>query len=167
MRLLSQTSALALCVLVLISAATVEAQMADPLIGTWNMNIEKSTSTCGVMLPRSSTRTFEDWGDGLRLARTDGVNAQGQPLGSRVVFRRDGRSYPVSNMAPTGLIAAAFTIKSMEPFVVEYRAGLEGKFGPGVSTETVSPDGTTYMVEIQTIDPKGQPCVTNQVWERP
>jgi hypothetical protein len=66
----------------------------DPLIGTWKLNLEKSTFI-GVPPPKSQTATWA--GEGQTLAVTaEGVNAQGQPF--KVILRHiyDGQPHPVT-----------------------------------------------------------------------
>jgi hypothetical protein len=67
----------------------------DPLIGTWKLNLEKSTYTGGDTAPKSRTATFA--GEGQNLAVTaEGVQANGQPL--KVIFRHiyDGQPHPTT-----------------------------------------------------------------------
>jgi hypothetical protein len=52
-------------------------QGVDPLIGTWKVNIEKSTFI-GIPPPKSATHTYA--GEGQNLANTiEGVDDKGQP----------------------------------------------------------------------------------------
>jgi hypothetical protein len=65
----------------------------DPLIGTWKLNLEKSTFT-GRAPPKSRTATWA--GEGQSLAVTiEGVEAKGQQL--KLIFRHiyDGQPHPV------------------------------------------------------------------------
>jgi hypothetical protein len=67
----------------------------DPLIGTWKLNLEKSTYTGGDTAPKSRTATFA--GEGQNLAVTaEGVQANGQPL--KLIFRHiyDGQPHPTT-----------------------------------------------------------------------
>jgi uncharacterized ParB-like nuclease family protein len=68
-------------------------QGVDPLIGTWKLNLEKSTFT-GRAPPKSRTATWA--GEGQNLAVTiEGVEAKGQPL--KLIFRHiyDEQPHPV------------------------------------------------------------------------
>jgi hypothetical protein len=74
------------------------AQGVDPLIGTWKLNVEKSTST--VPLPKSLILAFA--GEGQTLTDTaDLVDDQGRA--SKIVFRHiyDGMSHPTTGNPPT------------------------------------------------------------------
>jgi hypothetical protein len=69
------------------------AQGVDPLIGTWKLNLEKSTFS-GRVPPKSRTATWAV--DGENLAVTiEGVEAKGQPL--KLIFKLiyDGQPHPV------------------------------------------------------------------------
>jgi uncharacterized ParB-like nuclease family protein len=69
-------------------------QGVDPLIGTWKLNLEKSTFT-GRVPPKSRTTTWA--GEGQNLAVTvEGVEANGQPL--KLIFGHiyDGQPQPVT-----------------------------------------------------------------------
>jgi hypothetical protein len=69
-------------------------QGVDPLIGTWKLNLEKSTFT-GIAPPKSRTATFA--GEEQTFAVTvEGVEAKGQAL--KLIFRHiyDGQPHPVT-----------------------------------------------------------------------
>jgi hypothetical protein len=68
-------------------------QGVDPLIGTWKLNLEKSTSTGP--LPKSQTITFTRDGPNI-VNNGEGLDAQGQPY--KFVFRHiyDGQPHPTS-----------------------------------------------------------------------
>jgi hypothetical protein len=68
-------------------------QGVDPLIGTWKLNLEKSTFT-GRVAPKSRTVTWAV--DGENLAATiEGVEAKGQPL--KLIYKHiyDGQPHSV------------------------------------------------------------------------
>jgi hypothetical protein len=68
-------------------------QGVDPLLGTWKLNLEKSTFT-GRVPPKSRTATWA--GEGQNFAVTvEGAEANGQPL--KLIFKHiyDGQPHPV------------------------------------------------------------------------
>jgi hypothetical protein len=70
-------------------------QGVDPVIGTWKLNVDKSTST--VPLFKSITLNFA--GEGQNLTDTvEGVDAQGQPF--KVIYRHiyDGMPHPTTGI---------------------------------------------------------------------
>lgn len=112
--------------LLLVPLVTVSAQSRDPLHGTWKQSVEKSNcvivvtgSQCDPPPQVPTTRTFEDLGNGFIYVTNDGVNAEGNPTGNRIVFRRDGRDYPIAARGQQDHVTVAFTMKSMKPFVAE------------------------------------------------
>jgi hypothetical protein len=72
-------------------------QGVDPLIGTWKLNLEKSTSI-GVPLNRSGTLTFAEEGQNL-IDTAEGIDAQGQAF--KVVYRHiyDEMPHPTTGSA--------------------------------------------------------------------
>ena len=159
-------------VLLLVCHVTLSAQSKDPLAGTWKQNIEMSKCVIHVTSgpceapPRVPTvRVFEDLGSGFVLATNDGVDADGNPTGNRVVFKRDGRDYPLAARAQPGIVTIAFTTKSLSPFVSEYLIKLDGEVLSRAS-ETLSADGNTYSVAQSGTNLRGQAFTTLSVFER-
>jgi hypothetical protein len=70
------------------------AQGVDPLIGTWKVNLEKSTFVNGPP-PKSLATTFSGEGQNL-IATTEGVDAQGQPFKMVVTQIFDGQPHPTT-----------------------------------------------------------------------
>jgi hypothetical protein len=69
------------------------AQGVDPLVGTWKLNLEKTTSS--LPLDQRGSLTFA--GEGQNFTDTaEGVNAQGQPY--KYIFRHiyDGMPHPTT-----------------------------------------------------------------------
>ncbi len=120
----------------------------DPLIGTWKLNVEKSTST-GQMMPKSMTSTYAGEGQTLTLT-SEGVNAQGQPF--KLVFQHiyDGLPHPTTgspNYDSTAYTRIGNTINA-----VRFKAGKAVEVGQGVITQA-----KTLTVTIEGIAASGQP----------
>ena len=150
-------------VVLALSAGGIRADTGDPLIGTWHLNLEKSTFSPGAP-PQRLTRTFEEHEGGVIVATTAGLDAVGRPVEVRVAFRRDGEPYRIEADGITVERTIAFEVLSRDPFTVEYR--IMGGPGSTVGTETVSPDGRTYTVTITGTNRDGARVDTVQVWER-
>ena len=164
MQSLWRTRALALAVIVVAySVHGLGAQAGDPLIGTWQLNREASTFTPGAA-PQRLTRTFEERDDGAIVATTKGVDATSRPVEVRVAFRRDGQPYPIESAGTTSDRTITFELLSRDPFTVEYRT--MGGVASTVGTETVSPDGMTYTVQIVGTNRDGARVDIVQVWEK-
>jgi hypothetical protein len=68
-------------------------QGVDPLLGTWRLNVEKSTSTLG--LPKSLILTVSGEGQSRTLV-AEGVNAQNQSYKYAYQYVYDGQPHPTT-----------------------------------------------------------------------
>jgi hypothetical protein len=120
-------------------------QGVDPLIGTWKLNLEKST---GTGLPKSWSLTWT--GEGQNLIDTaEGVDAQGQSR--HMVFRHiyDGMPHPTTgspDFDQTTYTRIGNTINS-----VRCRQGKAVEVGQAVIVP-----GKTYTLTTEGIDANGQ-----------
>ena len=110
------------------------------------------------------TRTFQDWGGGVVFVTNDGVDAEGNPTGNRIVFRRDGRDYPLAARNQPGNVTISFVVTSMNPWVADYTIKVDGNVIQN-ATESVSGNGRTMTVEVRGADPKG-PVTQTEVWTK-
>jgi hypothetical protein len=122
----------------------------DPLIGTWKLNLAKSTYSPGPP-PRSLTRISEAVGQGWRVT-FEGIDAQGNP--TKAVFGpyfNDGKSYPVTG----GLDYDAISYKRVNGSTVETTLTKAGK---AVQTGTLvtSADGKTLTITQTGVSANGQ-----------
>jgi hypothetical protein len=72
-------------------------QGVDPLIGTWKLNLEKSTSI-GIPLNRSGTITSIAEGQNF-IDTVEGIDAQGQPYKAVYQHTYDGMPHPTTGNA--------------------------------------------------------------------
>jgi hypothetical protein len=80
-----------LAVLIFAAVGSVWAEN-DPRIGTWKLNVAKSTSSAGP-LPASQTRTYEAQGSDI-MATTETVDAKGNHTTQHFNATADGKDYP-------------------------------------------------------------------------
>src|ERR1700687_2641147 len=73
-------------------AATLVA--ANPAIGTWKLNLDKSKYSPGPA-PKSATITYEETTDGIKRTG-DSVDAEGKRASFEYTAKYDGKEYPVS-----------------------------------------------------------------------
>jgi hypothetical protein len=131
-------------------------QDTDPLIGTWKLNLEKSTASFPT--PRSQTLTWS--GEGQNLINTnEGVDAQGQPF--KVIYRHiyDGQPHPTTgtpNYDSTLFSRIGNTVNA-----IRFRNGTTVE----VAQFVIDP-GKTYSGHAEGIFPNGQPYHFNYVWDR-
>jgi len=156
----------------LLPISHVQAQPADPVIGTWELNLTKSRFAPGPV-PRSQTRTYEEVPAVSGMMKIRGTDAQGRPtlieypvvpgagiikMSAKVVSgdgtptlleytaSYDGREYPFFGNPDADTIS----LKRLDDFTAE---GITRKAGKLVSTgrREISKDG-----KIMTITSKGK-----------
>jgi len=123
-------------------------QAADPFVGTWQLNLEKSTHDPG-SAPRNLTRTVEDRGDGFFVMTRDGIDAEGNRSFAQYAYKRDGKDYPILELGlETPLSISAV---SVDAYTEEFTVKSDGK-GAGTATRTVSRDGKTTTMTSEGSD---------------
>jgi hypothetical protein len=109
---------------------------ADAVVGTWKLNLAKSTFSPGPA-PKSQTRIYAESAQGMTLT-VKTTAADGKDSSSNLNFKEDGKPYPVSGNPDFDMVSvkrdAALTVHSTQT-----------KEGATVSTavRTVSKDGKT------------------------
>lgn len=133
---------------VVVFSSVAGAQATDPLVGTWKLDVAKSTFKPGPP-PKNLTVAIDAAGKGIKVA-VDGVGVDG-PIKWGYTSARDGKDVPVTGnpMFDT----ANVTQTSPHDSTVVYK--LAGK--PVVTAKVaVSKDGKTMTVNHDGTDPKGQ-----------
>jgi hypothetical protein len=141
------------------STTPVRSQAKNPWIGTWTLDIARSTWSPGPA-PRSSTHTFEPAGDGFKHI-IDNVNDQGQKTHSEVTAKFDGKGYPVTGGA-TNLTRSYRRIDERTFEVVNKTAGT-------VTTtirDAVSADGKTRTGDSTGTNAQGQSTKSHTIFVR-
>ena len=130
---------------------SVAAQAADPLYGTWKLDVSKSKFDPGPP-PKSITVVFEPAGDGVKV-KADTVDAKGMATQTNYAGSYDGKDYPITG-ASTG--ADTVALKRIDERTTQR---IDKKAGKVVMTFTrrVSPDGKALTVTVKGSNPKGQP----------
>jgi hypothetical protein len=134
------------------------AQGTDPIVGTWRIDLAKSTYKPGPP-PKSATVVIEPAGKGIKVS-VDAVNADGTPAKWSFTTQRDGKDVPVTGHPAYD--AAATTQASPTAGTTDYKKG-----GKVVATTkmAVSGDGRTMTLTSTGTDPKGQ-AVNNVIFFR-
>ncbi len=133
-----------------IVASAASAQTTDPIVGTWRLDVARSTYKPGPA-PKSSIVTVEPAGKGLKVA-IDAVNADGSPLKWGFTTLRDGKEEaPVTGNPMFDVITS--TRESATAGTNVYK-----KAGKVVMTTkaAISADGKTMTLTSTGTDPKGQ-----------
>ena len=125
---------MAACVITTVPSHTL-AQGTNPFIGGWPLSLAKSTYSPGPP-PKSSTRTYTQNGDGLKLV-IDGVNADGSAILESWAAHFAGKGYPMVGMAADMITITMTDASTMD---ATFKTG-----GKAIETRryTVSKDGKT------------------------
>lgn len=131
-----QTVLKALFVGAILTMGTGAALAADPVIGTWKLNVAKSTFSPGPAL-KSQTRTYADSAQGTTLTLKT-MAADGKESTVTLTFKDDGKPRPVSGIPDFDMVSVtrvdALTVHSTET---------KGGTTVGTGVRTVSKDGKT------------------------
>jgi hypothetical protein len=146
-------------VLVALSAMTLPVQAADPLIGTWELNLAKSKYSPGPA-PKSQTRTYAAAGDAVRLT-ANGVDAEGKATLVEYTASYDGKDYPITG-APD---ADAISLKRIDDHTSEATQKKAGKVVLTVK-RVVSKDGKVLTTTATGTNAKGQALHNVVVFDR-
>jgi len=143
---LSGVAVTVLCALAL--AIVARAQGPDPIVGTWKMDVAKSTYKPGPA-PKSATVVITGEGKGIKVA-VDAMMPSG-PLQWGYSSARDGKDAPVTGNP--NYDTANVTMVSPHEGTIVYK-----KAGKTVATTktSVSKDGKTMTVTSSGTDAKGQ-----------
>ncbi|MGH9256757.1 MAG: hypothetical protein ACRD3C_19525 [Vicinamibacterales bacterium] len=131
--------------------ATSHAQASDPWIGSWKVNLARSTYSPGPTPKVAATIKIESAPGGIKTT-IDGANAQGQPTHTENVAAFDGKDSPVKGAAVPNTTTA---LKRIDGRTFEAQGKVGGK--PTVMTRvTISADGKTLTATQSGQDAQGQ-----------
>jgi hypothetical protein len=132
-----------------IPGGRVWAQDADPLDGTWTLNVEKSKFNSGPTL-KSQTRKYEVSGDAVKQT-LDGVDGSGKHTHMTFTAHYDGKDYPVNGNPDADTIA----VKRTDKYSAKSTLKKDGK--PTLTTERhVSKDGKTLTMKTTGTNANGE-----------
>jgi hypothetical protein len=140
-------------------ATAFAAAKADPAIGTWTLNVEKSKFTPGPG-PKSATRTYAQTADGIALTFSS-VAADGTATSGQSTFKYDGKDYPYTGSPDFDTISLkrvnATTVKSAQK-----------KNGTviGWTTRSVSAHGKVLTLSSKGKDAKGMAFHSVAVYDK-
>jgi hypothetical protein len=142
---------------------SVASAQGDPQVGTWELNLAKSTFSPGPP-PRRQTLTYTSEGQGLTaVLLLQGIDASGKPINpdaSNLVIIFDGRDHPTPN--------ANYEVsvwKRISPDRYEVTRKKAGKVVL-TSTHIVSKDGKLMTITTKGADANGHPINNVRVYDR-
>ena len=131
----------------------------DPVLGTWRLNVERSTFTPGPGW-RSQLRTYRSVPEGVSVTWS-GVDAGGETMQVSYTYAYDGRDYPMVGSASYDTLNAvridALTVKSEEK--------RDGRI-VGIAMRKVSADGKVLTITDEGINRKGETFSQVLVFDR-
>ena len=146
--------------------AAVAQDAREPIVGTWTLNLEKSTYATRKP-PRSTIRTFDYTRDGLILVTLQTENAQGARSSNHWYMGFDGKEYPEFSRERGATPILWIRIDHVDAHTKELIGRrLEGGLMTIVDLFTfkVSPDGRFLSVIYKT--PDGKPTGDVVVFDR-
>jgi hypothetical protein len=159
MRRLLRTFVMGAVLAVAGASVTLADTAADPAVGTWTLNLEKSKFS-GTTAPKSQTRSYEQTAEGLHLTYT-GVAADGSAVSGESTYKYDGKDYPITG-SPDFDTLAVTRVSSHEV------KGKQKKAGElvGTTTRTISKDGKTMTLASRLKNAKGDTVESTMVFDK-
>ena len=146
-------------VLVVADIVSVSAQASDPRVGTWKLNVAKSTYSPGPP-PQSGTLKIEASAQGEKVS-ADGINAAGTPTMTGYTANFDGKDYPLAGVPNADTVS----LKRIDTRTTERTDKKDGKVVQTL-TRVVSQDGKTMTVTSKGTNAQGQTVNNVAVWEK-
>src|SRR5271165_329814 len=109
---------------------------ADAVVGTWKLNVAKSTFSPGPA-PKSQTRVYSESAQGLTVA-VKTTAADGKESSTTLTFKEDGKPYPASGSPDFDMVAVT-RVDALTVHSTQMKAGAT----VGTAVRTVSKDGKT------------------------
>jgi hypothetical protein len=146
--------------LVVVFAGTTLAQPGSSNLGTWKLNLAKSTFSPGTA-PKSATFTNVVAGAGIK-STSDSVAADGTARHSEYTMVYDGKDNPLTGNSLSGDVVAGTRVDASTLTFV-YKKG--GKVTV-TTTNVASSDGKTYTITAKGTNAQGQPVNSVAVYDK-
>jgi hypothetical protein len=143
----------------LATGTLLRAQATDPVIGTWTLNVAKSTFTPGPAF-KSGTVTFKAAGQSLHVV-ADIVDGAGAKSHADYTAAYDGKDHPIKGLDTVDTV----TLKKIDANTSERT---DKKAGKVVQTylRKVADDGKTMTVTQKGTDATGKPFTNVMLFEK-
>ncbi len=141
------------------NSVVMAAGAADPIVGTWQLNVAKSKFVPGPAL-KSQTRVYTESAQGISMKVTQ-VTADGTTMTQESTFKYDGKDYPFSGSADWDSLS--LTRKDANTVVsTQKRAGK----AIGSTVRTISKDGKVLTLVTKGTGANGKPYGSTVVLDR-
>jgi hypothetical protein len=135
------------------------AQTADPVLGTWELNVAKSTFSPGPA-PKSETRTYAVVGQDI-TATSKGVDADGKPTFGQWAVNYDGKDRPAIGLPDLD----ALSLKRIDASTTEFTQKKAGKV-VATGRRVISTDGKVMTITTNGTNAKGQAVANMEVFDK-
>ena len=135
------------------------AQGPDPIVGTWELNVAKSTYSPGPA-PKSQSRTYVMAKEDIK-ATSKGVDGSGKPTAAEWTVNYDAKDRPLTGNPD----ADALSVKRIDAFSSEFTQKRAGKVVIN-GTRTISRDGKVMTITTKGTNAKGQTINNVEVFEK-
>jgi hypothetical protein len=135
------------------------AQGADPVIGTWVLNVAKSKFSPGPA-PKSESRTYVMAGQEIK-ATSKGVDGDGKPATGEWTVVYDGKDRPTTGDPDADMLS----LKRIDAFTTEFTQKKAGKVVSS-GTRAISRDGKVMTITTKGTNAKGQTVNDVAVFEK-
>jgi hypothetical protein len=136
---------------------TALAQSGDPLLGTWKLNVSKSTGTAF----KSGTSKIEKAGEGVRFT-VDLVGADGTPNHWSFTAKYDAKDNPVTGNSPYGDTVSLERVDAHTTKIISKKAGKVTT----TQTIVVAADGKSRTTTTKGTSANGQAIDTVALYEK-
>ena len=137
-------SAIILVVVALSSACATHDRSRDPVIGTWDLDVSKSSFDPGPPL-KSQTRIYEQTPAGMKFTLT-GHSAGGTPMHVEYVAAYDGKDYPLTGSPSVNTVA----LRRLDRLRAEALEKKDGEIRFRVSRVLTADENTMIVTSIGT-----------------
>jgi hypothetical protein len=135
------------------------APVPDPVVGTWQLNVPKSTFTAGPAL-KSQTRTYSQSGPSITLVMKT-VGPDGKEVTSQTTYQLDGTDFPVKGNPDYDSLAAKQVDSNTAKFTLK-----KGGKAVGTTSRTVSKDGKTLSSKSKMTTASGENSESVMVFDK-
>jgi len=145
--------------LVLGTGSLAAASQEDLVLGTWVLNLEKSSYDPGPA-PRSQTRTYEAVPEGIKATIVT-VDPKGQSIAARYTADYDSLEHPLTGSTTIDAIA----LKRINAYTAEATLTHARKI-IGTARRVISEDGKTMTITFRGTDENGRQVHNVAVYEK-
>jgi hypothetical protein len=131
----------------------------DPVVGTWQLNLSKSTFAAGTA-PKSQTRTYSQSGPSITLVMKT-VGPDGKESTTQTTYQLDGKDYPITGASDYD----SLTAKQVNPRSATFTLKKGGQ-AVGSTNRTISKDGKILTSKTRVTTAKGDKSESVMVFDK-